>query len=139
MTSYIRVNPAEYKKLILENADNSNHRGYPGYPDTDLTSDDQKARFLAHTLQHELGWRIDQKGLQAACLDWLQGLASACTIPFANYQIIQWGQEKTGNQFTDDQAYRFVDTYWHRSAQALADIVRPHLKKVNGSYQLKEG
>jgi hypothetical protein len=113
----------DYKRLILSCIDNA------GYSDQSLVTDADKLNFAADTLQAELGWMIKDYGLTATCKHWLQGLAIACTIPFYNSEIIQWGEQLTGRSFTDNECDRFVDEYWTNSANALYMMIKSRVLK----------
>lgn len=60
------------------------------------------------------------KGLvtQSVIIDWLQGLPSACTVPFTNYDIYQWGYNNGYLKDTDSDSkhINFIDTYFNKIA-----------------------
>ena len=111
----------QFKKLLISCADNS------GYSDIELVTDYDKVAFMADTIAAELphlmsAGRVTQK----QCSDWLQGLASACTVPFYNGDIIDWWCDCTGlnaDSLSDDQCHTLVDEYWRSMAGALLVLI----------------
>ena len=62
----------------------------------------------------EYGWNISRVGLYPAFTEWLQGLPTACTVPFENYKILQLAKQ-TGHlsdEPTDAQEQKILDNYW---------------------------
>lgn len=55
---------------------------------------------------------------QSVIQDWLQGLPSACAVPFANYDIFQWGYANGMLKETDNDTKHnnFIDKYWNTCA-----------------------
>ena len=83
--------------------------------DGSFISTREKIEFLHSTFMKEVGhWNIPRVGFQKALLDWFQGLPSACTIPFYNYDIIElavkWGS--LPKIHTEKQSDKIVDNYW---------------------------
>lgn len=116
------ITQKDYQALILASIDNS------AYEDKELTTEKEKAQFAAKTLRSELGWLIDREGLQAACQHWLQGLASACNIPFMNGDIIRWAESKGVTFKTENQEDRLLAEYWINSARALQVLINRYDK-----------
>lgn len=108
---------AFFKTILLNACDNQ------GYNDQVLETEAEKIQFLKETFYSELGFRVKQVGLLQACKDWLQGLASACTIPFYNSEIIKMLESEFNITYkTDDQCNNAVDWYWDNSAKRLARL-----------------
>lgn len=106
-----------FKSILLNACDNE------GYNDQVLETEKEKIQFLKDTFYSELGFRVDQVGLQKACLDWLQGLASACTIPFYNSEIIKLLENEFNVRYdTDDKCHSEVDWYWKKAAIRLSQL-----------------
>lgn len=106
-----------FTQLLLNCCDSS------GYGiDLDNASDADKKAFLKATILSELGWMLEKQTSFDMALHWLQGLASACTIPFYNGQILEW-LKSNGVQIIDGKEDKAIATYWRQSAFALAAIV----------------
>lgn len=106
-----------FKGLILSCVDSS------GYDvDLDNATDAQKIAFLADTIHSELGWMLEKQTAFTMAKDWLQGLASACTIPFYNCQIVEWLESK-GFIVTPHNEYKAIDQYWDNAAFALVAMI----------------
>lgn len=118
-----------YKKLILECFD---FTGYTVQAEND-TPEAQVACAYSIFLS-EMGWQLKapyNKPLADVCQQWLQGLASACTIPFYNNDILQWGENNglikpNASEKKQDQ---FIDQYWLTTANALASMFQ---RSANG-------
>lgn len=108
----------DYKALVLSSIDNS------GYSDQELQTDREKIEFVAGVIRQEMKHRL-QRGdaFASVCLDWLQGLAGACTVPFMNYEAVKWAEAVTGSSYTEKQADRFIENYWYFCAHALASMI----------------
>jgi hypothetical protein len=112
------ITQKHYQALILANIDNSD------YSDIELLTDDDKIIFATLTVESEMGG-ITQKH----CHDWLQGLVSACAIPFENYHIIKWGESILGRELTEEQAYILCyKEYWNNAANALRVLINQSQK-----------
>jgi hypothetical protein len=107
-----------FKELLLSCTDSS------GYG-IDLTnaSDDQKVQFLVDTINSELGWMLEKHTKFAMADHWLKGLASACTIPFYNGQIIEWLESK-GYIVTPHNEDLTIERYWQNAAFTLAAMIK---------------
>ena len=95
-----------YAKLLLTSFDEDQN------PE-DLTESERFfMAFQAFKAEH--GWNISRVGLYPAFAGWLQGLPTACTVPFENYKILLLAQE-TGHlpvDPTDAQEQKMLDNYW---------------------------
>lgn len=69
----------------------------------------------------EMGWEVERIGRQKAAQDWLQGLASACTVLFYNDDILNWGVRNGLIKETDTDHVKesFLEKYWERVAGKL--------------------
>ena len=106
-----------FTDLLLKCCDSS------GYGvDLENASDIEKKQFLKDTILSELGWMLEKQTSYNMALYWLQGLASACTIPFYNDQILEW-LESNGTQIIKGKEGQAVEKYWRQAAFAMAAIV----------------
>jgi hypothetical protein len=108
---------AVFTQLLLDNADSSNYG-----IDLDNASDADKKAFLKSTILSELGWMLEKHTSFDMADSWLRGLASACTIPFYNAEIIDW-LEANNTQIINGKEDLAVDKYWRQAAFAMAAIV----------------
>ena len=117
MTTLKKPTAAQFKTLLLDCIDNS------GYSDAELTTDQAKLQFACDTIRSELPHLMrDNRITVNQCQDWLQGLASACTIPFMNADIVQWWCECTGIDYASISDRHFdqaVELYWQTAASKL--------------------
>ena len=72
-------------------------------------------QFLYDTFKSEYGCNIKRYGEVGAFKEWLQGLPSAISIEFANYEILKlarkWGTlEKNATEKREDY---FIENYWN--------------------------
>ena len=73
----------------------------------------------------EMGWNIQRVGQRKAAQDWLQGLASACSVPFENYTILQ-NATKAGiisETINEEEEDEFINMYWYYLASELSKIL----------------
>lgn len=75
------VTELKLKEYILSCVDGTNYG-------VEFTSDLDKIRFLKETFYSEMGWRVPRDGIRKPLADWFAGLCSACTVVFADYEII---------------------------------------------------
>jgi hypothetical protein len=108
---------AVFTQLLLDNADGSNYG-----TELDNASDADKKAFLKSTILSELGWMLEKHTSFDMADHWLRGLASVCTIPFYNAEILDW-LESNNTQIINGKEYLAVDKYWRQAAFALAAIV----------------
>jgi hypothetical protein len=71
-----------FEKTILENIDLESY----GLNNDVYLYD--KVKTLYNIFKSEYGWNIERMGERRAFCEWLQGLPSALTVPFYNYEII---------------------------------------------------
>ncbi|QHZ59782.1 hypothetical protein HWD03_gp102 [Alteromonas phage vB_AmeM_PT11-V22] len=111
-----------FKSIILQVCDNES------YNDQVLTTEAEKIQFLKDTFYSELGWSVERVGLRQACQNWLQGLASACTVPFYNGEIIELYEASLGRKLLEREEDRilFSDThsYWYYMGLTLAGMFK---------------
>lgn len=103
-----------FKTLLLSCADNSN------YSDNELLTDKEKEMFLVETFKNEMNWSIKQGGVFKSAMNWLQGLASACTVPFYNDEIQAFMADIEYSKAKDNDDA--VDHYWPRMANELTKL-----------------
>lgn len=109
---------ARYDRLIFDAIDSS---GYDDVQRCELS----RVNWLAETFHSEYGFNLARvQMLEKVCTDYLQGLPSACTIPFENYEILQWLTAGTGAVISDDQEHEAIDAYWQAAGHTLARYVR---------------
>lgn len=113
-----------FKELLLSCVDSS------GYGiDLDNATEQQKIAFLVDTINSELGWMLEKQSTFAMANHWLTGLASACTIPFYNGQIVEWLESK-GYIVTPHNEYIAIEKYWQNAAFALAAMINQQINKT---------
>lgn len=108
-----------FKTLLLSCVDNS------GYSDVELKTDKEKELFLVETFKSEMQWKIQQSGTFKGSYDWLTGLASACTVPFYNDEILDFMRGIDYNVVKDE--ILIVDHYWDRMANEVAKLYWKHI------------
>ena len=90
--------------------------------DESLTTIAEKIAYCESRFNSEAGWNIDRIGRQAACTEWLQGLA--INIEFSNYEILklakQWGS--IPNDATERQEDKILDNYWNFMSAKLCQL-----------------
>lgn len=100
--------------------------------DVTANTDKERLEFLISTFKSEycLPEKLKYYGgnTQAAFVGWLQGLPSACTIDFENYEIIRlckgWGI--LPDEPTDRQVSNCLERYWPGLYMALLALLRKH-------------
>jgi hypothetical protein len=122
MKKFTFPNRQAFNALLLDNADGSNYG-----IELDNATDAQKIAFLVDTIKSELGFMLERQSVFTMAKYWLQGLASACTIPFYNGHIIDW-LESQGYVITPHNEYTAIDQYWNDAALALAAMINKTIK-----------
>lgn len=126
MATFKKPTAAQFKQLLLSCIDNS------GYNDIELVTDAQKITFATETIQAELPHLMRDGYITVEqCQYWLQGLASACTIPFYNADAISWWCNATGMNKTllsNNHADMICDQYWILAAKALQVMLQRESK-----------
>lgn len=111
-----------FKTILLNACDNE------GYNDQVLETEAEKIQFLKDTFYSELGWNVQRKGLRPVCQDWLQGLASACTVPFYNGEIIELYEKSLGRKLSEVEQDRILfsntNSYWYNLGLTLANMFK---------------
>lgn len=98
-----------YKRVILQAIDH-NYMGECGY------------KTLVDACKNEMG--ITGQVTQKDVSEWLQGLPSACTIPFHNWDIIEMAKE-TGlidDKSTEARIDKVIEEYWTVMAAKVIQI-----------------
>lgn len=112
--SYIKgLTQEHFKALILDHICD---------PDgsLELSTVEEKVRFAKSILLAEVGWMLEQgNNQQQMCEYWLQGLASACSLPFNYYDIEVWAKDCIQRPLTEKECEYLQRDYWNRAAQAL--------------------
>lgn len=101
-----------FKTLLLSCVDNS------GYSDIELKTDKEKELFLVETFKSEMD--LAGNGVLIAATNWLQGLASACSVPYWNDEIIEF-MNKIEYTVVKDEGL-IVYHYWERMANEVAKL-----------------
>ncbi len=103
-----------FKTLLLSCVDNS------GYSDIELKTDKEKELFLVETFKNEMAWLIKNEGVFHAAELWLKGLASACSVPYWNDDIINFMNKIEYTTVKGESLV--VDHYWDRMANEVAKL-----------------
>lgn len=109
-----------------------------GYDVKTATDTPQKlAAAVLDIFKQEKGWQIEKQGEQVAALEWLQGLASACSIPFYNGEIITLGKlwGAIPENATEKQEEKWLALYWPMMASKLLQLFSGY-RFPNGSRHL---
>lgn len=109
-----------FKELLLSCADSSGYN-----VNLDNATEQEKINFLVQTIRSELGWMLEKQTAYTMAKHWLQGLASACTIPFYNGDIVNWLESK-GFEVTVHNEDLAIDRYWDNASFALAAMITKH-------------
>lgn len=104
----------DFKTLLLSCVDNSN------YSDIELLTDKEKELFLVETFKNEMNWSIKQGGVFKSAMNWLQGLASACTVPFYSDEIQAFMADIEYSKAKDNDDA--VDHYWSRMSNEVTKL-----------------
>lgn len=60
----------------------------------------------------------------AVCKDYLQGLPSACTIPFTNHDILELLKKNGISRKTETAEYNLIDSYWETCGKVLHKMIK---------------
>jgi len=118
-----------YKKETQHILNAINSDGFESEPYYNkCTTDKAKAKFSYGRFFAEYKWRVEQRGLQAALIDWLQGLA--LDIDYNNYDILEnykaWNHIETMTEREED---KILDNYWRFMSMRLIGLWRKHIKE----------
>ena len=111
-----------YRKTILDSIDLS------GYitPVPKVNGGRKGIRIeLYNIFMAEMGWNVARVGQKQAAQDWIQGLCSACSVPFENYIILE-NATKAGmipETRSEEEEDEFISMYWHYLSAELNDIL----------------
>jgi hypothetical protein len=116
--SYIKgLTQEHFKALILE------HILDPEGVQT-LSTVEDKVQFAKSILLEEVGWMIGQgNSRQQMCEHWLQGLATACTLPFTYFDIEVWAKACVNRPLSSAETKNLQRDYWSRAAQGLNVLI----------------
>ena len=105
-------------KTFFENTiiDNIN---FDGYDLPEFTNDFDKVQNVYKTFISEYGWALKQMNQQRAFKEWLQGLPSALTVPFYNYDILNNAKAYGYKLDSEEKEYNFLDSYWGNLSEAF--------------------
>jgi len=109
-----------YERTIIENIDLS------GY---DLDNDGylyDKVKTTYNIFRMEYGWNIERLGEKRAFCEWLQGLPSALTVPFYNYDILNraYIHDALHVNATEDQEDDFLNKYFMNLSEAFFTLYK---------------
>lgn len=106
------------KRYILDHIDGSAY-------DVVTESPAQKIRFIKECFESEYGWRVKQVGRQQALADWFAGLPTACTVDFANYEILElaksWG--RLPDKPSEAQEQKILDNWFNLVAAKTCQLI----------------
>jgi len=90
----------------------------------DAATPAEKIAFVQDCFNKEYGFNVAQVGRQKAVMNWLQGLPSAMSIEYMNYQILilaeTWGSLPPGA--SEKQQDKILDNYWNFMAAKLCQL-----------------
>ena len=104
-----------FEKIIIENIDLESY---------ELSNDVylyDKIKTLYNIFKMEYGWNIERMGERRAFCEWLQGLPSALTVPFYNYDILNraYLHDAIKANATEEQEEKFLDSYFMNLSDAF--------------------
>ena len=85
---------------------------------------------LGGVFHAEYGWNIDQIGIHSAASEYLAGLPSVCTVPFSNYDIIQWVQSVTGRTLSEIEQDFLLENYFNMCGNEFIKLLTLKGKKL---------
>lgn len=96
-----------------------------GYEVKELSSVEEKIKFLYATFMSEYGWHFERfKNRQKSLTEWLMGLPSCLDLVFYNYDIIQlaikWGSLPENH--TEAQAEKILANYWDMMSAKICQL-----------------
>lgn len=110
---------------ILDCIENDGFENEPYY--NKCRTEKAKAKFLHGRFMSEYGWCVDQKGKQAALIDWLQGLA--LNIHYMNDDILtahrEWN-ELGGMQLSEKRESAILESYWRYMSMRIISLWTKH-------------
>lgn len=104
-----------YEKIIIDNIDLS---GY-GVDNEGYLYDKVKTTY--NVFRIEYGYNIQRMGEKRAFCEWLQGLPSALTVPFYNYEILNMAylHDQIKADATEEEEDKFLDAYFMNLSNAF--------------------
>lgn len=76
---------------------------------------------LSNVYRSEYGY----KGVSPkACMDYLQGLPSVCTVPFWNGEILELLAAQGISRKSEAAQAKLIDDYWYACGNALYNLVK---------------
>jgi hypothetical protein len=95
-----------------------NHMNCEDEPDLRLKQKIAKTREIFESEMLRPGEKPTHKHIE----DWLRGLASSCSIPFMNFEIIDWYEWYLDRPIKQNEEHKLVERYWISATQALANL-----------------
>ena len=104
-----------FENIIAENIDLS---GYDMSNNIDLFDKVKEAHKI---FKSEYGYNIARMGEKKAFCEWLQGLPSALTVPFYNYDILNLAylHDEIKANATEEEEDKFLDAYFMNLSNAF--------------------
>ena len=104
-----------FEQIIIENIDLESY---------ELSNDVylyDKIKTLYNIFKMEYGYNIERMGERRAFCEWLQGLPSALTVPFYNYDILNraYLHDAIKANATEEQEEKFLDSYFMNLSDAF--------------------
>lgn len=112
-----------YKKLLISSFD------FSGYDMPEADTLEKQVATAYSIFLSEMGWQLEaphNKPMVFVCQEWLQGLASACTVLFYNSEILQWAKENNllPANASEKKEDAFLASYWPTMASNLATMFK---------------
>jgi hypothetical protein len=108
MTSFAKV-----VKTIVENSIDQDYIDECGNPGTGAAT-------LKSIYQAEYGYNGKSP---KACMDYLQGLPSVCTVPFENYKILEL-LDPHETLTTQEKQYKLINDYWIEAGHQFYQLIK---------------
>jgi hypothetical protein len=104
-----------FEQTIIDNID---LEGYDLSNDINLFD---KVQSAYNIFKSEYDYNIERMGEKKAFCEWLQGLPSALTVPFYNYDILNraYLHNEIQANATEDQEDKFLDSYFMNLSNAF--------------------
>jgi hypothetical protein len=104
-----------FEKIIIESIDLESY---------ELSNDVylyDKIKTLYNIFKMEYGYNIERMGERRAFCEWLQGLPSALTVPFYNYDILNraYLHDAIKANATEQEEDKFLDSYFMNLSDAF--------------------
>jgi len=109
-----------YYNTILDAIDND------GYNDQQLLTEREKLEFLLDTYRSEYGWYEERYNVNIfnAIKEWLQGLPTACSLPYTYCDIIALAKQAGTYKETNED--KILNNYWAFMAMRVCEMFKSH-------------